>query len=385
MLLHAPFLGCTKSENINGTAGPKTASQPATSLTLRVLVVNEEELAEAINRLRGEWAERGAGELKASHAEWADLATAEKLDADVVIFPSRYLGELCTRGWLRPLRTNVLQSEDFNADDLFPLVRRELMRWGGQVMAAPLGSQLVTAGDKYQGRPALRLLARAAPRVVTRERLGVLFEPETMKPRIAEPGFVEALQELVELGKPQASANEAEAQPHSDPATSTQRSQRPEATTDAEIVPVIGYGDRLASVTASSRNAASAFQLLEWLARADISSLISGAGLPALPVRRSLATSAKWYPANLSQEDREEQASTLQRAFNSELCLTIPRLPGIDQYMDALDSEVTAALDGKLSPREALENAARAWERFTEEHGREKQREAYLKHLGIAD
>jgi hypothetical protein len=55
-----------------------------------------------------------------------------------------------------------------------------------------------------------------------------------------------------------------------------------------------------------------------------------------------LATSAKWYPANLSHEDREEHANTLQRAFNSELCLTIPRLPGIDQYMAALDSEAKA-------------------------------------------
>jgi hypothetical protein len=340
-----------------------------------VLVVNEPELVEAVNRLRGEWAERSGGEFEAASMAWADVAAAKSLDADIVIFSSRHLGELCVRGWLRTVRTNVLQSDDFNADDLFPLVRQELMKWGGQVMAVPLGVQLVTTDDGARWRPALRLLARAAPRVVTRERIGVLLDTDTMKPRIAEPEFVQVLEELVELSKPEVSADDGAVEPISN----LNLNGRMEAIT----VPVIGHGDRLAAVTASSRNAASAFKLIEWLARPDISSQLAVVRAGLLPARRSLATSANWYPAHLTPEERSERAKALQQALNSQQCLMIPRLPGIDKYLAVLDSEVKAALDGKVSPQAALEKAAQAWERITDTRGRDKQRDAYQKHLGI--
>ena len=112
-----------------------------------MLVVNEPGVAEAINRLRGEWAERSGGELSATSSEWKDVAGAKSIEADVVIFPSRYLGELCTRGWLQPVRSSVLEGDEFNGGDVFPLVRRELMRWGGEVMALPLGIQVTVPGN----------------------------------------------------------------------------------------------------------------------------------------------------------------------------------------------------------------------------------------------
>src|SRR5882757_1631199 len=70
--------------------GPSTPSAARrASVALRVLVVNEPGVAEAINRLRGEWAERSGGELSATTGEWKDVAGAKSIDADVVIFPSR--------------------------------------------------------------------------------------------------------------------------------------------------------------------------------------------------------------------------------------------------------------------------------------------------------
>src|SRR5262245_9802656 len=93
--------GCPKPQS--SSSGPATSkpAEPRASVALRVLVVNEPELVEALNRLRGEWAERSGGELAATGTIWKDLSTAKTLDADVIIFPSRYLGELCTRNWLR--------------------------------------------------------------------------------------------------------------------------------------------------------------------------------------------------------------------------------------------------------------------------------------------
>jgi hypothetical protein len=379
MAVHTSFVGCHNSENKSNDASPKTAREPGPSLTLRVLVVNEPELAEAIDRLRGEWAERGTGQMETTSATWADVAAAKSIDADVVVFPSRYLGELSVRGLLRPVRANVLASHEFKADDLFPLVRQRLMKWGGQTMAVPLGAQLISLQGDGQKRPALVWLARIAPEVVSRERLSVLFDSETMKPRIAEPAFVEALGEMVASSKlPDERKNR-----ESTPTTSVRAKEGRQP--EESIVPVIGYGDRLAAVTTSSRNAASAFKLLEWLARAEISSQVAAAGARVVPVRRSLVSSAKWYDAELTTEERAALSKRVGESMSSDECLMIPRLPGVDEYLEALDEAVASATSEGVAPRQALETAARRWEGFTEARGRDAQRTALLKHLGIGE
>src|SRR5262245_35089731 len=92
------------------------AAEPKANVALRVLVVNNVPLAEAVGRLKGEWSERFGGGLTAEAKAWADLTDAKSLDADVVIFPTRYLGEFCTRGWLRPVRAGVLEGKSLDAD-----------------------------------------------------------------------------------------------------------------------------------------------------------------------------------------------------------------------------------------------------------------------------
>jgi hypothetical protein len=374
-LVHALSVGCAEKQGSSTKSEPKVASDAGASLTLRVLVVNEPGLAEAINRLRGEWAERATGELKATSATWADVVAGKTIDADVIIFPSRYLGELCVRGLLRPVRSNVLESADFKADDLFPLVRQELMKWGGQVMAVPLGAQLVISQSNVEGHAALSLLARVAPQVVTRAQLGVLFDSESMKPRITEQAFVEVLGELVAARK---SSSDDGSKPNEPSPGPSQKGRGGHA-----LVPVIGYGDRLAAVTTSSRNAASAFKLLGWLASAETSSQLARVEIGALPVRRSLASSAKWYDSNLPDEERAEHAKSLEAAMTSEQSLVVPRIPGVDDYMAALDDAVESTLSVGVYPQAALEKAARRWEEITEARGRDAQRDAYLKHLGI--
>jgi len=61
----------------------------------------------------------------------------------------------------------------------------------------------------------------------------------------------------------------------------------------------------------------------------------------------------------------------------------VPRIPGVDEYIAALDEVVIAATSGKTQPEPALQKAANDWDRITDAHGRDKQAKAYLKHLGI--
>jgi hypothetical protein len=311
--------------------------------------------------LRGEWAERSGGELQASAKPWQEVLGQKAIDADLIVFPSRYLGELCLRDWLRPIRPNVLESEDLQASDFFPLLRHKLILWGGQVMALPLGVEPAGLSEATERHPALSLLAEAAPTAISKERLGVLFDSDTMKPRIAEPAFVDALSRLAQSNNGNKSAGP----------------------TNAVSIPVLGYSDRLIAVTTSSRNAASAFKLLEWLAQPDTSSQLARGGDGMMPVRRSLASSPLWYNPSLSAGERADLGKTLEAALSQRDCLLIPRMPGVDAYLAALDQAVTDAVFDGASPQAVLEKAAQRWEQITDSHGREAQREAYLKHLGI--
>jgi multiple sugar transport system substrate-binding protein len=358
----ASLAGCPSSQQA-GTDAKKEAAAPRASVTLRVLVVNEPGVAEAINRLRGEWAERSGGEVSATASEWKDVAGAKSLEADVVVFPSRYLGELSTRGWLQPVRSSVLDGDEFKGGDVFPLIRRELMRWGGEVMALPLGIQMTVPAEANHRHPGLGFLAVAAPSVVLNEREGVLFDPQTMKPRINDPAFVVALQQFAEAGK----------------GTSVIEKN------SKAIVPVFGYADRLVAVSSSSRNGASAFKFIAWLASADMSKQLGAGEERLLPVRRSLAETTARNDAAQSADKPSEAATPFDAALNADQCLLVPRIPGIDEYMAALDEAVAKPPVDKAAAEATLQKVADRWEQITNAHGRDAQRSAYLKHLQISE
>jgi multiple sugar transport system substrate-binding protein len=285
------------------------------------------------------------------------------------------------------------------------------------------------------------LLARAAAYGMQAGDRSLLFDTSTMKPRITEPPFVRALDELRQA---------AEAMPHgNEPASETERkladpraaswevangnakyfaiglppagdraSVLPQQTKSApadraewlgwvelpgadEIyrassktwdkqarphrVPVLGAGDRLVAVTASSKNAASAFKLLGWLASAEISTQLAAVGDRTMPVRRSLASSAAWYDSDVNASARADLAKVLQASMGGEEYFIVPRIPGVDEYMLSLDEAVEDVVFEKAEPAAALDKAATHFELVTERLGRDPQRKAYLKHLGNAE
>jgi multiple sugar transport system substrate-binding protein len=55
-----------------------------------------------------------------------------------------------------------------------------------------------------------------------------------------------------------------------------------------------------------------------------------------------------------------------------------PIIPGYDEYMQALEIEISRFMTGELdSAQEALDNAAAGWEQITDKYGRDKQAELY--------
>jgi multiple sugar transport system substrate-binding protein len=244
----------------NGTSpqdGGDGAGGDEPSGPLRVLVIDDPELADALDR---QWHARSQTKIEVRQATAADIAAKPRTEADVVIYPSSLLGTLAEIGAIIPLTDQQLNSPEFDRRDLLPLTARAEAQWGERTYAVSLGSPQLTLyyradvferlglsppatwrdyqniaarlndrdalGDLALGDLALGdlapaegapwhgtieplgpgwagkvLLARAAAYARVRTRYSTLFDYSSMEPKIAEAPFVRALEELVAASK----------------------------------------------------------------------------------------------------------------------------------------------------------------------------------------
>lgn len=425
--------------------GPRTIEQAATpassparrpGVQLTVLVVDDPNLAAAINLIRGEWAERSGGELEVGQWSWEELHDAKELPCDVVVYPSRLLGTLVERQWLRPVRDSLLQDEQFNFQDILPLLRDRTIRYGGKVFALPLGDpplMLAWQGDlppellsqevidwnqfddrsvqQLQNSPleyplAIAVIARAVTYSDRKSDSAVLFDPQTMEPRLLEPPFLRAIQELVERSKKattdrrqlramlswptSVTGNEQENQsstlsftviPSSDEVYL--RTLRTWSTADqqAELPTMLGFAGRLASVTHASPNAVSAFKLLQWMTGGEVAIQLSSRSTATTWFRRSQTSqSQRWFEG---LKTGETITTKLTKLLSSDDAYLLPRIPGIDEYLQSLDHAVDQAISGHLEGETALRDVTEHWNSITERYGKEQQQTAYRRHLGL--
>ena len=216
----------------------------STHVPVRVLVVDDPSLAEAVARQWGSRSDR-AVEVRQTGAD--QLRQSTRLQADVILFPSGLLGELAQSKQIVPLNDDTFNGPQIDRRDVFPVQWRTEARWGRKVYAAPLGSpqfcllyrsdvlesiagEVPTRWSDYaalakamahelqamdqaagvgqgtrhglaeplaEGWAGQVLLARAAPYARHRSYYSTLFDFGTMEPLIDGPPFVRALEELV--------------------------------------------------------------------------------------------------------------------------------------------------------------------------------------------
>lgn len=459
--------GCSDGGPVTPTASDSTAT-PRAAVALTVLVFGDEDLAAGVTLLRGEWAARSGGTLEVTSGSIELLNAAEPLRADVVVFPSRYLGALAERGQLRTVRASLLANREFNLNDIYPAIRNGELIYGGQTLALPLGSPpllacyrradgegerpdedlspLPTTWVEYrrfigvessataEGGPngaalamsgdaaAFTLIGRAVAYTDSQRRRELLFDPETMAPRIADPAFVRALSEIVEevraAGGEQAldfaaaitkvgaggagaafgwpglvehAPGESQPPPAAfaplPTATATYSANRGlwENQSFAEPVTLLGVEGRLLGVCESSRNATSAFKLCQWLSTGDVAIELSSRSRGTMWFRKSQhSRHAKWTGRNVDAPG-DEVTAAVEEALERESPIMTPRIPGIDDYLAALAEETRRAVAGNLAPAAALQGAASRWEAITDQRGRQQQATAYRRHLGSED
>jgi multiple sugar transport system substrate-binding protein len=244
VLLPLVFLwgGCARNEHATDSA-----NRSAGTVALRLLIIDDPAMAEAIRTLRGEWRGQTGSTLTVVEGTISKVLDNETLDADAAIVPSAALAALAERASIAPVPADVLEEPSAAWSDVFSLLRAHEAVWDGRTVAIPFGSPVLTCyyrpdllarlnrrppqtwkeyqelarlladratlgdaaaspnGSRWRGTMeplaegwgALVLLARAAAYVTHREHYSALFDLDTMRPLIDGPPFVRALEELV--------------------------------------------------------------------------------------------------------------------------------------------------------------------------------------------
>ncbi len=380
---------------------PKTPQLAASKLT--ILVVDDPPLAAGLKLLRGEWAERSGGQLEVQEWSTDQLLSATKLPSDLILYPSRYVGTLVDRNWLRPARKSVLQNPDLALNDILPLIRNVTLRYGNQVYALSLGEPPLMITEEASSPNslvkfphALQLLTRSVAYANHRSGLVGWFDAQSMQPQIATPPFVKALEEML------SEENVAIAWPtiaSPDPAKPIVFKPLPRANQvynpvrktwepndSTQPLTFLGFAGRSASVTRATRNSASAFKFLTWMISENIATQLSPRSEATLWFRKSQTQKAKkWLPKNSTDA---QTTATLNRLLASDSYYLLPRIPGVDEYLQAMDKTIAQALSQKktaeqIPAKKALAKIATQWNTLTDRYDRNRQRTAYRKHLGL--
>jgi hypothetical protein len=81
----------------------------------------------------------------------------------------------------------------------------------------------------------------------------------------------------------------------------------------------------------------------------------------------------------------EPVTKVVASALAADAPVLVPRIPAIDEYLDALAAAVRSAPANEAAAKEALTTAAVKWDAITDRLGREGQATAYRRHLGLEE
>jgi multiple sugar transport system substrate-binding protein len=153
---------------------------------------------------------------------------------------------------------------------------------------------------------------------------------------------------------------------------------------EANQVTLRGIGGRVGSVVRGSEEAENAFMLLAWLSSKQTSQEIMSADVDFAPFRFSqLANSAAWISASLNPVEVNEYVKTFTAVLSRKEVLWVPRIPGANDYLAALDDAVRLAMTGEKTTQQALDSAAEQWRQITARYGVQQQLEAYRHSLKL--
>ena len=90
----------------------------------------------------------------------------------------------------------------------------------------------------------------------------------------------------------------------------------------------------------------------------------------------------EYVAAGWDASDAQTYTHAYKELFFAPTSLTYLRIPGSFEYWDILDKNLSAAMSGSKSAKQALDDTATAWEQVTDRIGRDKQLADYQAAIG---
>jgi multiple sugar transport system substrate-binding protein len=257
-----------------------------------------------------------------------------------------------------------------------------------------------------------------------------LFDVDTMKPRVNNPAFVRAIQDVID-----SLPSEPADQINADPGTTafqqflagtgsmlawwgdigsmarTSDSSVVGDTVSFDILPgsddvynsKTGAWDKLASgpnfapnmayigwgvyvmarVDSDEKKKKAAWSAAAHLGGKDISLWMSAYPSGFQPYRQSHFNIPEWVTAGYDEAYITSYLDSNKNSYNHPNAAIEPRIPGIFQYYSVAEDELQKTFAGQNDAQTGADNIAAAWEKLTEQIGRDKQIELYKASLGI--
>ena len=259
-----------------------------------------------------------------------------------------------------------------------------------------------------------------------------LFDVDTMKPRVNNPAWVRAIQDVIDA-LPSEPADQLNADPGHDRLPAVPRRHRLDAglvgrhrlerqdqrrlgrsATSAASRHPAGLGRRLqlqdrrsGRSSPSGPNYAPNMAYIGWgvyvMARVDSdpasrrrpgarppisAARTSRCGCAAYPsgfqpYRNSHFNIAEWVAAGYDEAFITSYLNSEADSYNHPNAAIEPRIPGIFQYYSVAEDELAKIFAGQLDAQTGADNIAAAWEKITDQIGRENQIKLYKASLGL--
>ena len=259
-----------------------------------------------------------------------------------------------------------------------------------------------------------------------------LFDPDTMKPRVNNPAFVQAIQDVMDLiaagaypsdqinadpgttafqqflagtggglcwwGDVGSSARTSDTSvvgdvvgfsinPGSDRVFNSKSGEweTPESPNFAPNMAYIGWGVYVTSrVSGDEKKRKAAWSAAAHLGGKDLSLWTSAYPSGFQPYRQSHFNYEEWEKAGYDRAFIEDYLGSNLDSYNHPNAAIEPRIPGIFQYYSVAEDELAKGFAGQYkSAQETADAIAAAWEKITDQIGREGQIKLYKASLGM--
>ncbi len=258
-----------------------------------------------------------------------------------------------------------------------------------------------------------------------------LFDPDTMKPRVNNPGWVQAIQDVLDLiatpntypadqinadpgttafqqflagtgsmlmwwGDVGSSARTSDTSvvgdvvgfgitPGSDRLYNSQSGEWEDTYNEAPNMAYLGWGVYVTNrVSGDEKKRKAAWSAAAHLGGKDLSLWMSAYPSGFQPYRNSHFQYDEWEEAGYDREYIEDYLGSNADSYNHPNAALEPRIPGIFQYYSVAEDELAKGYAGQYgSAQETADAIAAAWERITDQIGRDSQIALYKASLGM--